>query len=87
VSRSAARHLALVVALRNDAIFAAALPRAVGGPTVLYESAAAEELILAREEALQRMRRAGVSVIDVSPQLMTASLINRYLEIKARGAL
>jgi uncharacterized protein (DUF58 family) len=87
VSRSAARHLTLVVALRNDAIFAAALPRAVGGPDLLYESAAAEELILAREEALQRMRRAGVSVIDVSPQLMTASLINRYLEIKARGAL
>jgi uncharacterized protein (DUF58 family) len=87
VSRSAARHLAVVVALRNDAIFAAALPRAVGGAGVLYESAAAEELILAREEALTRMRRAGVSVIDVSPQLMTASVINRYLEIKSRGAL
>jgi uncharacterized protein (DUF58 family) len=87
VSRSAARHLAVVVALRNDAIFAAALPRAVGGPNVLYESAAAEELILAREEALQRMRRAGVSVLDVSPQAMTAGVINRYLEIKSRGAL
>ncbi len=87
VSRSAARHLAVVVALRNDAIFAAALPRAVGGAGALYESAAAEELILAREEALTRMRRAGVSVIDVSPQLMTASVINRYLEIKSRGAL
>ena len=87
VSRSAARHLAVVVALRNDAIFAAALPRAVGGPDVLYESAAAEELILAREEALLRMRRAGVSVLDVSPQLMTASVINKYLEIKARGVL
>ena len=87
VSRSAARHLAVVVALRNDAIFAAALPRAEGGAAVLYESAAAEELILAREEALTRMRRAGVSVIDVSPQRMTASLINRYLEIKSRGAL
>jgi hypothetical protein len=33
------------------------------------------------------MRRAGVSVIDVSPQAMTASVINRYLEIKSRGAL
>ncbi len=87
VSRSAARHLAVVVALRNDAIFSAALPRAVGGASALYESAAAEELILAREEALTRMRRAGVSVIDVSPQLMTASVINRYLEIKSRGAL
>lgn len=87
VSRSAARHLAVVVALRNDAIFAAALPRAVGGPDRLYESAAAEELILARDEALRRMRRAGVSVIDVSPQAMTASVINRYLELKSRGAL
>ncbi|HEV8411018.1 MAG TPA: DUF58 domain-containing protein, partial [Gemmatimonadaceae bacterium] len=87
VSRSAARHLAVVVALRNDAIFAAALPRAVGGADTLYESAAAEELILAREEALTRMRRAGASVIDVSPQLMTAGVINRYLEIKSRGAL
>ena len=88
VSRSAARHLAVVVALRNDAIFAAALPRAVGGPDRLYESAAAEELILAREEALQRMRRAGVSVIDVSPQAMTASVINRYLETQvARSAV
>jgi uncharacterized protein (DUF58 family) len=87
VSRSAARHLAVVVALRNDAIFSAALPRAVGGAPALYESAAAEELILAREEALTRMRRAGVSVVDVSPQLMTASVINRYLEIKSRGAL
>jgi uncharacterized protein (DUF58 family) len=87
VTRSTARHLAVVVALRNDAIFAAALPRAVGGSEALYESAAAEELILAREEALQRMRRAGVSVLDVSPQAMTTGVINRYLEIKSRGAL
>jgi hypothetical protein len=26
-------------------------------------------------------------VIDVSPQAMTAAVVNRYLEIKARGAL
>ena len=87
VSRSAARHLAVVVALRNDAIFAAALPRAAGGPDRLFESAAAEELILAREAALQGMRRAGVSVIDVSPHSMTADVVNRYLELKSRGAL
>jgi uncharacterized protein (DUF58 family) len=87
VSRSAARHLALVVALRNDAIFAAALPGQADSAGSLYESASAEELILAREEALERMRRAGVVVLDVSPQVMTASVINRYLELKARGAL
>ena len=33
------------------------------------------------------MRRAGVEVLDVSPTAMTAAVVNRYLEIKARGAL
>lgn len=88
VSRSAGRHLALVVALRNDAVFQAALlPAAGGGPGRVYESAAAEELIEAREEALERMRRAGAAVLDVSPRVMTAGVVNRYLEIKSRGAL
>jgi uncharacterized protein (DUF58 family) len=87
VSRSAARHLAIVVALRNDAVFTAAVPAQPENAPLLFESAAAEELILAREGALERMRRAGVVVLDVSPQVMTASVINRYLEIKSRGAL
>jgi uncharacterized protein (DUF58 family) len=87
VTRSAARHLAVVVALRNDAIFAAAAPRTAGTSALYYETAAAEELILAREGALETMRRAGVIVLDVSPQQMTAVVINRYLELKARGQL
>ena len=86
VTRSAARHLVVVVALRNDALFAASTPRA-STEQVLYESAAAEELIVSRAEALERMRAAGVHVLDVSPQSMAAAVINRYLEIKARGAL
>jgi uncharacterized protein (DUF58 family) len=85
-SRSAARHLAVVVALRNDAIFEAA-SRGRDAMPALYERAAAEELIQGREEALERMRRAGVVVIDVSPHAMTPSVVNRYLELKARGAL
>jgi len=86
VSRSAARHLVVVVALRNDALFAAATP-ATERESALYESAAAEELILGRAEALERMRHAGVTVLDVSPQAMTAAVVNRYLEIQARGTL
>jgi uncharacterized protein (DUF58 family) len=86
-TRSAQRHLLVVVALRNDRLMEAAVPSAESTSTQLYESAAAEELVLAREEALVRMRRAGVSVLDVSPQAMTAAVINRYLEIKARASL
>lgn len=86
VTRSAARHLVLVIALRNDAIYQAAVP-ASRREDALYESAAAEELITARAEGLERMRAAGVTVLDVSPGEMTAAVVNRYLEIKARGAL
>jgi uncharacterized protein (DUF58 family) len=86
VARSAARHLVVVVALRNDAIDIAAQPASSNEQT-LYESAAAEELIAGRAEAIERMRAAGVTVLDVSPASMTAAVVNRYLEIKARGAL
>lgn len=86
VARSAARHLVVVVALRNDALVAASAPAALDEHS-LYESAAAEELIAARGEAIERMRAAGVTVLDVSPTAMTAAVLNRYLEIKARGTL
>jgi uncharacterized protein (DUF58 family) len=86
VTRSAARHLVVVVALRNDAVYRAAAP-ASHGAEVLYESAAAEELIASRAEALEKMRAVGVAVLDVSADEMAAAVVNRYLEIKARGAL
>lgn len=86
-ARGAARHLPLVVALHNDALTAAALPQAHSHPDALYAAAAAEELVQAREGALQRMRRAGVSVVDVSPTHMAAAVVNRYLELKGREAV
>lgn len=86
-TRAASRHLPLVVALRNDELLAAALPDAEAMPAQLYESAAAEELVMARAEALRGMRQTGVDVLDISPRAMTASVINRYLEIKARASL
>jgi len=86
VTRSAARHLVVVVALRNDAVFEAAVPSGERDLS-LYTSAAAEELLVGRQAVLERMRRAGVNVLDVSPQQMAAAVVNKYLEIKGRGAL
>jgi uncharacterized protein (DUF58 family) len=86
VTRSAVRHLVVVVALRNDALFAAATP-SVDRELPLFESAVAEELLMGRQQALEQMRRAGVAVLDVSPLSMSAAVVNRYLEIKGRGAL
>ncbi len=87
VARSSARHLVLVVALRNDELFASAEPHVDATAAVAFNSAAAEEVILAREEVLERMRRVGVIVLDVSPHFMAAAVVNRYLELKSRGAL
>jgi hypothetical protein len=76
----------VIVALQNDALLAAARPTS-GGSLALFKSAAAVELIREREEALARMRHVGITVLDVSPTRMAASVVNRYLEIKARGLL
>ncbi|MGI8766942.1 MAG: DUF58 domain-containing protein [Gemmatimonadaceae bacterium] len=86
-ARSAERHLPLVVALRNEELIATAIPPAGTDAEQSYASAAAEELLSAREGALQNMRQAGVAVLDTSPATMTVALINRYLEIKERSTL
>ena len=87
LTRGASRHLALVVALRNEALLGAARPTEDAGVRALYTSAAAEELIAERATALQRMRDAGIVVLDVAPDVMAAAIVNEYLELKARGAL
>ena len=86
-ARSSERHLPLVVALRNEQLVAASIPSSGATDEQTYESAAAEELISAREDALQTMRQIGVAVIDTAPAGMTAALVNRYLEIKDRSVL
>jgi uncharacterized protein (DUF58 family) len=86
LGRAVARHVVVVVALRNEALVAAAEASATR-PTDVYLAAAAEELVLEREEALARMRRAGVTVLDVTAPQMATAVVNRYLEIKARGLL
>jgi uncharacterized protein (DUF58 family) len=101
LTRGGARHLPLIVALRDDSLLdvaagrvrlgSAAVSAAVsdqwGSAPEAYERAAAEELLLSREEALIRMRRSGASVVDVSPRTMAGAVVNRYLELKRRGTL
>jgi uncharacterized protein (DUF58 family) len=86
-TRGTRHHLPVVVALRNEALVSAAVRRSDRTTMGVYERAAAEELLAGRYEALERMRQAGVSVIDVRPQAMTAAVVNRYLELKGRGAV
>jgi uncharacterized protein (DUF58 family) len=83
VARAAGRHLALVVTLRDLDLERRAreVPQTAEDA---YCRAAAEELLHAREQALAVLRRRGVSVLDASPTNLTAAVIDRYLDLKAR---
>ena len=80
------RHLPLAVTLRNPELDAVATQRPAT-PRDAYRKAAAEELLHAREEALGHMRRAGVLVIDVTPERAAQAVVAKYLDLKRRGTL
>ncbi|MFN2570396.1 MAG: DUF58 domain-containing protein [Gemmatimonadales bacterium] len=80
------RHLPLAVTLRNPELDAVAVQRPVT-PRDAFRKAAAEELLHAREEALGHMRRAGVLVIDVTPERAAQAVVAKYLDLKRRGTL
>jgi uncharacterized protein (DUF58 family) len=80
------RHLPLVVMFRDSDVERLLEPRG-GGDLELYTRGAAAELLRWRESVLKDLRRAGALVLDVAPTELTGSLINRYLEIKARQLL
>ena len=80
------RHLPLGVMLRDHQLFDAA-----DGPTdsdrQLYRAAAAAEILTWRRQVLRDLHAHGVLALDVFPEQMTAPLVNRYLEVKARHLL
>src|SRR5881398_2788144 len=80
------RHLPLAVTLQNPEVDAVAALRP-NTPRDAFRKAAAEELLRPREEALGRMRRAGVLVLDVPPERAASAVVAKYLELKRRGRL
>jgi uncharacterized protein (DUF58 family) len=80
------RHLTLLVLFR-DVEVDALLETESKSAADLYTLGAAAELVRWREGLIRELRRAGALVLDVHPRELTASLVNRYLEIKARHLL
>ena len=85
------RHLPVLVLLRDvdvDALAQGKSPdTAVISGTSPYVRGAAAELLSFRDKLVRSLERQGVLVLDVAPADLTPSLINRYLEIKARHLL
>lgn len=80
------RHLPLAVFLRDRDLFdlADSNPEDDRG---LYRAAAAASMLNWRERVLASIRQRGALTLDVFPDELTAPLVNRYLEIKARHLL
>ncbi|MEZ6069671.1 MAG: hypothetical protein R3C10_05215 [Pirellulales bacterium] len=67
-------------------IFSAVEPQRPEGLD-LYRAAAAADLLIWRNRVLRDLRFRGVLAIDTFAERVTAPLVNRYLEIKARHLL
>ena len=80
------RHLPLGVLLRDRQVFDAA-DAPPGNELALFRAAAAAEMLTWRHQVLRDLTSKGVLSLDVFPEDLTAPLINRYLEIKARHLL
>ncbi len=86
------RHLPLIALLRDmdvDALVrGASMDLAAGAEAVSpYVRGAAAEMIGFRDRIIMSMRKEGALVLDVAPLHLTPTLVNRYLEIKARHLL
>jgi uncharacterized protein (DUF58 family) len=80
------RHLPLCVLLRDHQLFDAA-DAPLDADAALYRAAAAAEILTWRRQVLADLSSQGVLSLDVFPEQLTAPLVNRYLEIKARHLL
>lgn len=52
-----------------------------------YQKAMAQRMLGERESALEKLRAAGVGILDAQANELTVATVNRYLELKSRGAL
>ena len=84
--RLSQRHLVMVVAMADPEVLRARdapIDRAARS----YEWAAAEELLSARRESFEALRKGGVLGLDVEAGRLSPALVERYLDLKERALL
>ena len=80
------RHLPMAALLRDRSLFKAVDEPAPSGEA-LYRAAAAADILIWRHQVLADLQARGVLSVDTFPEDLTAPLINRYLDVKARHLL
>ena len=80
------RHFVVLASLR-EAIIGRALSARVDSFDRAVTHAAAAEYLALRERVFRRIDATGVIALDVEPERLPISLVNRYLELKREGRL
>ncbi len=86
MARLSRRHLPLCVTISDPNIHVKA-QQAAHNSDAVYQRAVAEMLLDERQVVLDTLNRNGVMTLDVPADKLTVSVINTYLELKARGKL
>ena len=80
------RHLLLVVFFENTEVEALAM-QAVEDVEGIYTRTHAQHLIHSKYEMVQKLQNYGIQALLVKPADLSVGVINKYLELKARGLI
>ncbi len=81
------KHLCLCVVMSDPAVIEAARAGTLEEPADAFRAAAARQVLQDRKRAAATLARAGAIVLDVPPDKLTPSVVNQYLDAKARALL
>jgi uncharacterized protein (DUF58 family) len=82
----APKHLPLMILMRDDDVEAIADAGAVD-ENDLFRKVSAQNLLLDRQVALNRLSQRGVLALDLPPDKLSVEAVNGYLQLKARSLL
>jgi len=85
-SEAASRHLVLFVVIGQPDL-AALAARAPDSVTNMYRTTAAQEALHRREALLAKLRQRGALAVEVSSAAASVTVVNSYLDVKARNLL
>ncbi len=86
VGQLSKHHLVVCVTLTDSTIVALAEQKLTDSKTV-YQKAIAEKLLQEKHATLEILRRRGVITLDVPAHQLTMTVVNKYLELKAKSSI
>lgn len=86
VAQLSKHHLVVCVTLMDSTIIALAAQKLTDSKSV-YQKAIAEKLLQEKHATLEILRRRGVITLDVPAHQLTMTVVNKYLELKAKSRI